>query len=127
MAFFSRYLVAEVREKFTVQQLTYASFTVFLLLTGSEFLLQPLMAFFGGDDFVFFVVVDFVDVCNDELERVGVASNGLEDLLVVFNAKCPHEQHDRNGGGPCGADLLDMPVSSLSTVRSLRIPSLRKF
>ena len=94
-------LVAKVREEFTVEELTHPCFSVFLLLTGGKFLLEPLVAFFGRDDFVFFVVVHFVDVGHDELERVGVSSDGLEDVLVVFDTQCTHEEHHGDGGGSC--------------------------
>ena len=95
-------LVAKVREQFTVEELAHTSLTVFLLLTCSEFLLEPLVAFFHGFNAVFLVVFDFVDVGNDVLERVRVAGNGLEDVLVVFNAKGSHQQHDGDGRGACG-------------------------
>ena len=98
-------LVAKVREQLAVKQLVDTCFTVFLLLTCGEFLFQPLMAFFGGDDLVFFVVVYFVDVGNDVLERVRVPCNGLEDVLVVFNTESSHQQHNGNGRGSSGADL----------------------
>ena len=84
-------LVAKVGEEFTVEELANAGFSVFLLLSCGEFLFEPLVAFFGRDDFVLFVVVHFVDVGHDELERVGVSGNGLENMLIVFDAQGAHE------------------------------------
>ena len=98
-------LVAKVGQQFTVKQLVDTCFTVFLLLASGEFLLQPLVAFFSSDHFVFFVVVDFVDVGNDELEGICVSSDSLENLLVVFNAECTHEHDNGNCGGTSSADL----------------------
>ena len=98
-------LVAQVGEQLSVEELVYTCFTVFLLLACGEFLLKPLVAFFGRDHFVLFVVVDFVDVGHDELERIGVASDGLEDVLVVFNTQRTHEEHDGDSGRTGGADL----------------------
>ena len=92
-------------EEFSVKELADAGLTVLFLLAGSEFLFQPLVAFFGGDDFVFFVVVHFVDVGDDVLERVRVPGDGLEDVLVVFHAERTHEEHDRDGGGSSGGNL----------------------
>ena len=107
-------LIAQVGEEFSVKELVDPCFTVFLLLASGEFLFQPLMAFFCGHDFVFFVVVDFVDVGHDELERVGVSGDGLEDVLVVFNAQGSHEQDHGNGGRTGGADLdHEHAISSL--------------
>ena len=84
-------LVAKVGEEFTVEKLANAGLSVLLLLPRGEFLFQPLMAFFSRDDFLLFVVVHFVDVGHDELERVGVSGDGLENILIVFDAEGTHE------------------------------------
>ena len=107
-------LVTQVREKFAVEELAHTSLAVFFLLACSEFLFQPLVAFFGGDDLVLLVVVHFVDVGHDVLERVRVSCNGLEDVLVVFNTEGTHEQNHGDSGGAGGADLDHQhPVSAL--------------
>ena len=98
-------LVAQVREKFSIKKLVDTSLSVLLLLACCEFLFQPLVAFIGGDNLVFFVVVHLVDVGDDVLERIRVSSNGLEDVLVVFDTKGSHQQNDRNGRRTGGADL----------------------
>ncbi len=90
------WLVTQVREKFTVKQLIDTSFTVFLLLTSSKFLLQPLVGFRLAFDLKFFVVVDFVDVGNNKLECLLWTRDGSEDFLVVFDSESSHKQDNRD-------------------------------
>jgi hypothetical protein len=45
----------------------------------------------SGDNCIFFVVVDFVDVCNDELEGLLGPAIAWKRFLVVFDTKCTHQ------------------------------------
>jgi len=113
-------LVAQVRKEFTIEQLVDSLLSVFTLLTGCEFLLQPFVSFGHGLNRVLFVVVDFVEVCNDVLERLSWSSNSLEHFLVVLDTKCTHEENHGDSGCSSGADLdHEHTVTSLLNVEWL--------
>ena len=98
-------LVTQVREEFTVEKLVNTCFSVFLLLSSCEFLLQPLIGFRLALDFELFVVVDFVDVGNDELECLLWTGDSGKHFLVVFDTEGTHEENNRNRGGSSSANL----------------------
>ena len=94
-----------MRKKFTVEELVNTGFSVFLLLSSCEFLLQPFVGFRFTLDFELLVVVDFVDVGNDELEGLLWTGDSGKHLLVVFNTEGTHEENNRNRGGSSCTDL----------------------
>ena len=112
------WLVSQVREEFTIEQLVYTLFTVFLLLTGSEFLLQPFVCFNHRLNCILFIVIHFIEVCNDILERLSRTCDCLENLLVVFNSKCTHQENDRDCSSSCCADFdHEHSVTSLFNIQ----------
>ena len=103
------WLVAKVRKQLSVEELVYTRFTILFLLTCSEFLLQPFVCFASILDVVFtllvFVTVHFVDVGNDELERLLGTRNGSEYFLISFDTERSHQQNNWNWSCSGSADL----------------------
>ena len=78
------------------------------------------MSFSHGLDCVLFVVVDFVEVCHDVLERLSWSSDGLEHFLIVLDTKGTHEENHGDSGCSSSADLdHEHTVTSLLDVEWL--------
>ena len=81
-------LVTKVRKEFSVEELVYSCFTVFLLLSSGEFLLQPFVGFVSTlyvvIAFLLFITVNFVDVCYDVLECLLRTRDSSEYFLVCL-------------------------------------------
>ena len=108
------WLVTKVRQQLSVEQLVDTSLSVFLLLSCSEFLLQPFVSFSFCFDFELFVVVDFVNIGNDVLERGFWTGNSGKNFTVNFDSESTHEKNNWNRCGSSGANLHhEHTISSL--------------
>ena len=108
------WLVTKVRQQLSVEQLVDTSLSVFLLLSCSEFLLQPFVSLSFGLDFELFVVVNFVNIGYNVLECGLWTGNSSEDFTVNFDSESTHEKNDWNRRGSSGADLHhEHTISSL--------------